>query len=382
MQKKILVVNSLNDWNSKYNLGIYEELAGDNLQFFLFSNNKIYKEFFTKISWKKIRYWGLSNPKNLLSTIIYVILLPLAWLVFFPNLLYFKKRLGVSTVILYGIPEKLIFTPLCKILSIGCIWLSLPRVNRERESKILNKIIRFFSTWACIVVYNEKAKKILSAIGVKEEKIEILTPGINHNQAKHQEDIFDRMAEKETLLQKRKFFTIGTENNLEETEKIKTLFQAVEKCIDVIPNLQIIIIGEGPQRKNLSWLARKMGIENLVWFIGEQNNFNKWLNNLDVFIYSKQNFDLEDINRIIKASSAGIPVICQNDIGLDDFVLDNVNGVLIDPGSEKLAEIIIKLEQDDNLRKRLSRSARELAFEKFNFQMNLQKFKELINSNV
>ena len=60
----------------------------------------------------------------------------------------------------------------------------------------------------------------------------------------------------------------------------------------VIPNIQLIIIGEGEERKNLSWLAKKMEIDNLVWLVGEQEQLKKWLDSFDVFLALGEKYDI------------------------------------------------------------------------------------------
>lgn len=378
MMKKILIINSDNAWDSKYNLSIYDNLTGRETQFLLLSNNSVYRNYFAGKGLPRFSLPGIISPAGFFSTFIFVLTLPLTWVVAGLAMIYFKKSHGVSSLLLYGLPEKIIFTPIAKILVIDSIWMEMPMAIPVYRSFISKKLLAYFSGGVKIIVYCRKTQLELTAFGISPERIEVIIPGVDVDQGKHQENIFDSMAEKESRFRQRKFFTIGTENELAETEKIKTLLQAVEKCMDVIPNLQIIIIGEGPEKKNLSWLVRKMGIENIVWFIGKQNNFGKWLSNLDVLIYTKNHFDLDDMNALTKASAAGVPIICPNKIGLEDIVVDKVNGLLIEPSSDDLVEAIISLEQNNGLSQNLSRQAKELAGNQFNIQNTINSFKKII----
>jgi len=69
---------------------------------------------------------------------------------------------------------------------------------------------------------------------------------------------------------------------------------------------------------------------------------------------------------ILEAQSTGLPVISTKVGGIPEFLTDNKNGLLVDPGDpEQLAQRIMTLLQDPELAEELGRCGRSLVEEKF-----------------
>jgi spore coat protein SA len=64
----------------------------------------------------------------------------------------------------------------------------------------------------------------------------------------------------------------------------------------------------------------------------------------------------------------GIPVIAANRGMLPEIVDNNVNGLVVDDTPENLADAILKLAQDENLRKKLAEASLNKAVEKFSLE--------------
>jgi glycosyltransferase involved in cell wall biosynthesis len=165
---------------------------------------------------------------------------------------------------------------------------------------------------------------------------------------------------------------------LDQKQKIETIFQAMKICLPVIPNLQLIVIGEGRERKNLAWLAKKMKIENLVWLVGEQEQLKKWLDSFDIFLAAGDALKLDDCGNILEAMAAGLPVLGPRNIGLENLVVENKTGALIEAdNSEMLARQIIKLHQDKKLRVHLGKNGQERASRLFTLEEMTAKLEQI-----
>jgi glycosyltransferase involved in cell wall biosynthesis len=64
----------------------------------------------------------------------------------------------------------------------------------------------------------------------------------------------------------------------------------------------------------------------------------------------------------------GIPVIAANRGMLPEIVDNNVNGLVVDDTPENLADAILKLTRDENLRKKLAEASLNEAREKFSLE--------------
>jgi len=366
MQKNILFINSESD--TKALIPFFRELANNNYLLFFLSYKKNGIETFD--NFKKI---NLSK----LNKYIFFILLPFLFIFFFFHLAYYKYKKNINLLVCFDYRERIIFSPLAKIFKIKNIWFELPGKNYQKNKKII-KLSKFFGKKIKIAVFSDLTASKLQRIGIKESEIKKLSPGIKLKSQSHQENIFSKIAETNKANHLKKFFTVGTVANLENKQKIELLFQAIKKCLSVMPHLQLIIVGEGKERKNLSWLAKKIEIDNLVWFVGEQNFLKKWLEDFDIYAVVCENPNLNDINIALEAISCSLPIISPDNIGLDEFVSQNKNGVLVEAdSSEMLAQEIIKLYKDRIQRKTLGQNGKTMVDNLYTIDKMVKSFLEI-----
>ncbi len=124
---------------------------------------------------------------------------------------------------------------------------------------------------------------------------------------------------------------------------------------------RLVILGDGGKRSNLEKLARQLGIERQVTFLGFQTNPFKYLARSDIFVLSSlwEGFALV----IVEAMACGIPVIstrCPS--GPDEIITDGVNGLLVPVADETaLAEAILRLLKDKKLAVKLAQAGTKRA---------------------
>ena len=320
-------------------------------------------DLFNALEEKNYELLFLNNDKALKKIYIFI------------KLIYYKFKFKIKNIICLGVWEKILFTPVAKILKIKTVWLELPGEKKEKQGFILNFLLKKISKLSKTVVFKKCDKNNLIKSGFDSKKISFVAPGINLKQRARQENIFHGLAKNKNSQSQKKFFTIGTVAELNFEQTIEILFGAVKKTLDVIPNLQVIIIGEGEERKKLTWLAKKMEIDNLTWFVGEQAHLNKWFDGFDIFTTSRVNADLFDIFVLLNAMSAGLPIISTEDHGFDDIIEDEKNGLLLPKDdSELLAGAIIKLQQNKMLSKNLGQNAKDTIRDKMNLDLMADDF--------
>jgi len=372
MNKNIYIINTEND--IYHLLPFFEELQKRNFKLLFFlQNSKIFKVTQEKkISIKKIPSFFNSNSK--FKIFIFKFLSPFISLFLIPIFLYLKQKKKLDLIICFGNLEKIILRIPLSLLNIQTVWFE----NNNKQ-----KPLKFFSKKIKRICFNELNKNNLIKQKIKKEKISILNPGLNTRDTKRQDNIFNNLAHKNSSLKKEsKFFTIGTFANLNLENNLENLFLAVKKALIVIPNIQLIIIGDGEKRKKLSWLSKKMQIDNVVWFVGEQERMNKWLDTFDIFIVSCKKTQLEDFNILLKILNSKIPVISPFGIGFNDIIKDNKNGLITQKEeSEEILEAIIKLKKDKYARKRLGENGFLTIQNELNIEKMVEKFLNIIKIN-
>jgi len=380
--KKILIFNT-STGDKRPLIALFEELAKKNFSFYLVSPENSLALYFIKNRWfyKKINL----GPKNkkILDKIFFLLFLPLLYVKFFIFLLYKKIKKSISIIICFDRNEKIVITPLAKILKIKTVWVEdAPVISKKIK---INRLTEFaykrLARNISIIVFNEQIKNNLINIGLKAENIHNIRPAIKLKQHEHQENIFSELAQNDSLEYKRKFFTVGTISDLDKKQKIENLFKAVKICLAIIPNIQLVIVGDGKERKNLNWLAEKMGIGHITWFVGTQGHIRKWLDSFDLFVASNESAGLADYDIILKVMASETPILAQSGLGLEEIVpaIDNNFNFFPEDDYEALAGQIIKLRRNKILRNNLIRLEKKYLEKNFLIEAQAEKIEKILN---
>lgn len=373
MRKKILIINTGNSGYEFYES--LKSLESEMFSFLLLSRQNINSG--QQYNWRMKKISRVTAACAKMNSFLFLLALPVFYIFSFFIFISLKWKEKFSTIFCLQDFEKLIFTPIAKLISLKVVWLFAPEYLMPKN-KFLMRILVFYSRWAKIIVPTGVAKDRLKKSGINENSIYVIPVGIIEKNYGHQENIFSKIAAAETRWPQRKYFTIGTAVDLDQKHNIETLFNATKKISDVISYPQIIILGEGKEKKNLSLLAKRMGIENCIWFVGEHKKLKKWLESFDVFVVTAHTLKLKDLNIISHALASGLPLIASNDSGVEDMVLNNENGIIIESeNSEDLAQAIIKLQQRKDWRKLLGEKSKKVS-ERFKNDKILADLKAII----
>jgi len=383
MQKKILIISSLDD-STRAIYSILNNLSDKFDFYFLGSRGNLYN-FFTEKNWPRGKIFLFKNILRFgaFKTRLFFIFKPLIQIYLFSILLVLKYKKKYQTIILVNINEKILISPLAKFLKIKVLWLE----SRDLEySKLNKKIIKTFSKLARknkIICLNSFFQKKIEKLGIATDNIEVISPGIKKQHKKYQETLFSKLAKNENNQVGRKFYTIGTITDLNDKEKIETLFSALKNSVDLITRVQLIIVGTGAYSPDnnpwAKWLAKKMGIETMVWFVTDTKNIKKWLDSFDIFVISSRFLNLDDFKNTLYAMESELAPIVPYDLGYEDLVIDGENGFFYDINkSETLTENIIKYYKNKRLSIDLGKNAREHVEKNFQIEKSLEKIKELL----
>jgi len=360
---KILIINS--NHNIKPLLPVLEALKNNDHDLCFLTADKNFIKLAPEKNYPIKKISNRQHPQKF-PAILFAIFLPFVVIYSFFVLAFYKFKKKTNTIICLGWYEKIIYALPAKILKIKNIWIFLPETKVNELNSYLKRTLRLFSRLATVLVLNQKTKdKISKSISLKSE-IKIIPLGIKSNHER-QENIFEEISKAEHAESDKKYFTIGTAVELNKKQNLEMLFHAVEKCTSVLPNLQLVIIGEGEERKTLSWLTKKMNIENITWFVGEQKFPRKWLDNFDIFVSTSKELTLCDIEMTLNAMKANLPIIGFWNTGIDDLIISNNSGKIIEKeDSELLADEIINLYKHKVLCHRLGENAKNEVDKNYN----------------
>ena len=150
-------------------------------------------------------------------------------------------------------------------------------------------------------------------------------------------------------------------------------FRPVKRVEDVVRifakvrerhRVNLVFIGDGPDRGAAEALVRDLGLESSVSFLGKLEAFTEVLQRSHVFLLPSRNesFGLA----ALEALSCGVPVVGSRIEGIPEVIRHGENGFLAEVGDiEKMAEYTEKLITDGELYQRMACAARRTAAEQF-----------------
>ena len=127
---------------------------------------------------------------------------------------------------------------------------------------------------------------------------------------------------------------------------------------------KLVMVGDGPEKAAAEQLARELGVDRDVLFLGNQDCMEELLPLADIFLLpsSSESFGLV----ALEAMSAEVPVVASNVGGLPEVVEHGVTGFLHDPGHQAgFVASILRLLGHERLRRTMGRRGRKVARERF-----------------
>lgn len=375
---KTLIINSASV--SRALVDIVYTLEQRGYSFYLLTNQKDLLSFTEKKKDNKLARKVFLGPSldHIGKVYAFILLLPFLCLKQCLNLLYFKYRLGVTQVICVNWNEKIMISPLARLLRLKVLWVELPTVNYENKPTLVIKMFRSSSKKVEFIVFLKADKFKLTELGINFDRIHMIPPAIDVEEPGEQDDIFSTLARSEYSEKNHDVFTVGVVD-FDHSPQVENLFMAAKKSLDIIPELRIIVIGKKKEKEYLNWLTRQMGIENLVWLVGEQEDLRKWMRSFDVFVGLSESPDVFELEVALKAMSVGMPVVGLRNKGYEELIEENKTGILVSQSdSEIMAQRIIKLYQDNSLRQYLGENGGEKVFAQYSREKQVNKLEKVL----
>lgn len=136
--------------------------------------------------------------------------------------------------------------------------------------------------------------------------------------------------------------------------------RAIAKAND--PRLQYMICGKGPELENLQQLAKELGVEKQIHFLGFRTDVKELLTGADMFLFTTRQEGLP--RSMMEAMASGLPCVASAIRGNVDLIENGVNGfVCATEDVDGYADAIGRIAADPVLREKMR-------------QNNLEKIKQ------
>lgn len=258
---------------------------------------------------------------------------------------YLKKHLGIPYVVFtYGMEIR-------KWNMEYGIWKKLKRVLQDAEK---------------VVYINEVTKKDLMELEVKEEQLVKVQPGIE----------IEKNEERKLKKEKRYILSVG---RLIPRKGFDTLVEAFGELDQTkFEDVELWIVGNGPEREHLEEIARQNFIEDSVKFLGQvpDEKLQGLYAGAEIFALTPHDLegDFEGFGIVyLEAATYGLPAVGTRSGGVPEAVIHDKTGLLVEPNDPKATAIaLMQLLANADLRQKLGQQAYMRIQEEFTWDKQIQ----------
>ena len=167
------------------------------------------------------------------------------------------------------------------------------------------------------------------------------------------------------------------------------LIRALPMIQQTVANASLIIVGDGPYRKDLERLVKKLGLENFVHLTGKvsQTELSKWYAAGDIFAMPCRTrmggWDVEGLGIVfLEGSATGLPVIVGDSGGAVDAVIDGETGFLVDgTNTAEIADRIAYFFANPDVAKNMGEAGRNWVTQEWTWDQSFKKLDGLLSGS-
>ena len=199
---------------------------------------------------------------------------------------------------------------------------NLEEIFKQKIRRMLTRKVLFNSCDKVIVVSKFLEKWLIEKVGLESNKIIYLPNGCDTK--------FFFPGRDETKRQQLGIrdneIIIGTVGSLKELKDQESLAKAFAKLNKSYNNLKLLIIGDGPKRKDLEIFVGDLGLAGRIIFTGNVADTAVFYRAMDIFALTS--ISENEPNTLLEAMATGLPIVA-TDVGDVRYMLDGENGGIV-----------------------------------------------------
>jgi glycosyltransferase involved in cell wall biosynthesis len=244
------------------------------------------------------------------------------------------------------------------------------------EGIVVDGLVKYLNRCQHIVTPSDSIKKTLEDYGGISDRVTTIPTGIDLQPFRQADGRAVR--EKYDLADKTVLVSVG---RLADEKNFKTLLSALAITAKQRDDLRLLLIGDGPQRKELEKYAQELGLEEAVIFTGlvPFEEIPNHLKAADIFFFASTSETQGLVT--MEAMAADLPVVAVDASGTRDEVDDGVEGLLTEDDSAALAAALQRVLEDEVLFTKLREAAVEKA-ESFDMMLQAEKMVDVYEQAI
>jgi N-acetyl-alpha-D-glucosaminyl L-malate synthase BshA len=164
-------------------------------------------------------------------------------------------------------------------------------------------------------------------------------------------------------------------SNFRPVKRIQDLVYATSIVAKEAPGVRLMLVGDGPERHGIERLIDRLNLRGNVLLTGYRSDIPNLLRCSDVVVLCSETESAP--LTLLEGMSCGLPVVATSVGGIPEIVDDGVNGFLVPPKHpEAIAEKILELNANRELRTRLGEAARRTVLERYTADKVVRQYEE------
>jgi len=244
--------------------------------------------------------------------------------------------------------------------------------KNKKCKKTIEKVINFSKK---TIVVSNKLKKIgENGLNINYHKLITIPNGINETDIyQGKNDLGKKYKNKKIIL---------SVSNLIKIKGIDYNIKAIAKLIKKYPKIIYLIIGTGPEKKNLESLTEKLNIKNFIQFLGPlpHKKVMEYISICDIFSLPSWNeaFGVVYLEAMVHKK----PVIAIKNQGIDGIIKNKKNGLLVDSKNvNQLTEAFHFLFSSPEITKEIGEMAQKTILKNYIWSNVVKKIIEVYKKN-
>lgn len=164
---------------------------------------------------------------------------------------------------------------------------------------------------------------------------------------------------------------LGFVGRLSYEKAIDRALHAVGAAALHVPNMQFVLIGDGPEHTRLTRQVRDMRLNRVVRFVGWRKPLQPWYEAMDALVLPSRTEGMPNV--LLEAMAMGVPVAATAVGGVSDLLDHGRCGVLLGDDVGQWYRPLTRLMTDPSLRRRYADAARRHIESHFTFEHRVAK---------
>src|SRR5436305_3996991 len=217
-----------------------------------------------------------------------------------------------------------------------------------------------------IAVSREIRRRLIEQEGVSSDRISVIMNALPPASEQRKSIQPDLPAALRTGL------LVGVAARLQPENGVAYFLEAAAHVLQFLPEVHFLVMGDGPQRKELQAYVEQLGVQEHVHFLGFRLDARAIISLLDVLVVPSLSEGTPLVT--LEAMTAGVPIVASAVGGIPEQIRHRCEGLLV-PAKDAmaLADAVLQLLQDPLWAQKLGEAGRQRTLSHFSFARMVQE---------